>query len=99
MLSGALGGASAAAGGMEAMERYKAGDKLGAGIAGAGALGGGLQMIPTIPTQLLGGLLSTASPVALSVLENIRRKDQPQQPVTPEEMQAAQNPAFKYARP
>jgi hypothetical protein len=84
---------------MEAMDRYKAGDKLGASIAGAGALGGGLQMIPTIPTQLLGGLLSTASPVALSVLENIRRKDQPQQPVTPEEMQAAQKPAFQYARP
>jgi len=99
MLSGALGGASAAAGGMEAMDRYKAGDKLGASIAGAGALGGGLQMIPTIPTQLLGGLLSTASPVALSVLENMRKKDQPQQPVTPEEMQAAQKPAFQYARP
>jgi len=72
MLSGALGGASAAAGGMEAMERYKAGDKLGAGIAGAGALGGGLQMIPTIPTQILGGLLATASPAALSVLEGMR---------------------------
>jgi hypothetical protein len=72
MLSGALGGASAAAGGMEAMDRYKAGDKLGAGIAGAGALGGGLQMIPTIPTQLLGGLLATASPAALSVLEGMR---------------------------
>lgn len=69
---GALTGASIAGGAQEAQTRYKAGDTTGALIAGAGALGGGLSMVPTIPTRVLGAGLAMASPAALAVLDKMR---------------------------
>jgi hypothetical protein len=72
MAMGALTGASIAGGAQEAQTRYKAGDIPGAVIAGAGAVGGGLSMIPTIPTRVLGAGMATASPAALAVLDKMR---------------------------
>ena len=98
---GALSGAGAIGGAQEAQTRYGAGDKLGAAIAGAGALGSAASMIPTLPTRVLGGGMAMASPAALAVLDKMRQvQAQPRPtPATPEEIQQAQSPAFRYARP
>jgi hypothetical protein len=99
--AGAFGGAGALGGAQEAKTRYDAGDKVGSAIAGAGALGSAASMIPTIPTRVMGTGLAMASPAALAVLDRMRQvQAQPSPaPATPEEMQAAQQPAFRYARP
>lgn len=73
--TGALAGAGVAGGMQEAQTRYGKGDKLGAGIAGVGAFGSGLAMIPTLPTRVVGTGLATASPAALMVLDRMRNQD------------------------
>lgn len=70
---GALGGLSMAESGMETMKRMQGGDPIGAAIAGAGALGGGLSMIPTIPTRVGGMALSAASPLTLYLYDKLRQ--------------------------
>ena len=70
---GALGGLSMAESGMEAMKRMQGGDPIGAAIAGAGALGGGLAAVPTIPTRVGGMALSAASPLTLYLYDKLRQ--------------------------
>lgn len=94
---GALGGLSMAEGAQEAQKRYSEGDMPGALIAGAGAFGGGMQMIPSVPTKAVGAMISAASPLTLYLYDKMRGQ-KPEEP-TPEEMMAAQRPAFMYARP
>lgn len=69
---GALGGLSMAESGMDAMKRMQSGDPIGAAIAGAGALGGAGQMIPTLPTRVGGAALSAASPLTLYLYDKMR---------------------------
>lgn len=57
---GALGAGSAAYQGLEALKHLKAGRDEEAALSGAGALGGALMMIPTLPTTIAGGALSAA---------------------------------------
>lgn len=92
-LSGALGGYGAVRDAQEAMSRYEAGDKLGATLAGLGAVGNATAVVPTIPTRLIGSGMAMASPLALTVLDNMRRQKDTT-PATPEELQQAQQPAF-----
>ena len=100
VLTGVLGGAGAGFGGQEAFDRYSKGDKPGAYLAGVGALGSAASVIPTIPTRVLGGALATASPAALAVLDRVRKvQAEPTQQPTQSELQQAQQPAFRYARP
>lgn len=70
---GALGGLSMAESGMETMKRMQGGDPIGAAIAGAGALGGGLAAIPTLPTRVGGMALSAASPLTLYLYDKLRQ--------------------------
>jgi hypothetical protein len=94
---GALGGAMGTYEGLEALKQFREGNTEEAALSGIGALGGVISMIPTKPTAVIGGGLS-AIPYLYRAYKS-SAQNQPQQPVTPEEMQAAQSPAFKYARP
>lgn len=80
VITGALAGAGAGYGAQEASERYQKQDKLGAGIAAAGAAGNAMSMIPTLPTRVIGGGLAMASPAALMLLDRMRKS-------TPEQTQ------------
>ena len=80
VVTGALAGAGAGYSAQDASERYQKGDKLGAGIAAAGALGSAASMIPTLPTRVIGGGMAMASPAALAVLDKMRK-------ATPEQTQ------------
>lgn len=73
--TGVLAGAGVAGGMQEAQTRYGKDDKLGAGIAAAGAFGSGLSLIPTLPTRVVGAGLATASPAALMLLDRMRNQD------------------------
>lgn len=70
---GGLGGLSMAESGMEAMKRMQGGDPIGAAIAGAGVVGGGLSMVPSIPTRVGGAALSAASPLTLYLYDKLRQ--------------------------
>lgn len=94
---GALGGGMAVYEGLEALKQLREGNTEEAALSGIGALGGITSMVPTIPTAVIGGGLS-AIPYLYRAYKS-STQNQPQQPVTPEEMQAAQSPAFIYARP
>jgi hypothetical protein len=95
-----LGGASAGFQGQDAYNRFQKGDMTGATVAGVGALGGLASMVPHPATRALGLTASTVSPAALAVLDKMRTMNQPPKvPATPQEMQAAQNPAFMFPRP
>lgn len=82
-LSGALGGFGAGSQGMDAAERFKRGDMLGAGVAGVGALGSMASMIPHPLTRGIGTAVGLASPLALSVLDRIH--NQPAQAPQPQQ--------------
>ena len=100
VVPGTLGGASAGFQGQDAFNRYQKGDMTGATIAGVGALGGLASMVPHPATRALGATASTVSPAALAVLDKMRTMNQPPKvPASPQEMQAAQNPAFMFPRP
>ena len=95
-----LGGASAGFQGQDAYDRYQKGDMTGATISGMGALGGLASMVPHPATRALGATASAVSPAALAVLDKMRSMNQqPQAPASPQEIQAAQNPAFRYPKP
>jgi hypothetical protein len=98
-LSGALAGAGAGLNAQEAMARYNQGDYTGAGIAGVGALGSLVSMIPTPFTRAGGTAVGMASPLALSVLDNLRKQPKTQQPPTQQELDTANKPYFGTARP
>jgi len=96
--SGALGGLSMAESGQEAQKRTQAGDTTGAMIAGAGALGGAMQMMPSPQLKTIGALVSAASPLTQYLRDNLKSQTQMPDP-TEQEMLQAQRPAFMYARP
>lgn len=95
---GALGGFSAVESGQEAQKRMMGGDTTGAAIAGTGVGGGLMQMIPHPATRAIGAAISVASPLTLYLRDNLKNQ-QPMPEATPEELLAAQRPAFMYARP
>lgn len=90
---GALGGLSAMEGGMEAQKRVSEGDVPGALIAGAGVVGGGMQMIPSAPTKAFGAMISAASPLTLYLYDKLRGQKEQSEP-TEEELMLASKPAF-----
>ena len=97
---GALAGAGVAGLGQEAMSRLDAKDPVGAGIAGVGATGSALSLVPHPMTRAVGTGLSMASPAALMVLDKMRRESQtPQPPPTSQELETASKPYFGTARP
>jgi hypothetical protein len=88
-------------GAQESQKRYSEGDMPGAAIAGAGVVGGGMQMIPSAPTKAFGAMISAASPLTLYLYDKLRGKDapEPQEP-TEEELMMASRPAFgMYPKP
>lgn len=95
---GALGGFSAAESGQEAQKRMMEGDTTGAAIAGTGGVGGLMQLIPHPATRAIGAAISVASPLTLYLRDNLKKQTPMTEP-TPEELLAAQKPAFIYARP
>lgn len=98
VVSGALGGLSVAESAMEADKRMQAKDPTGAAIAGTGVMGGAMQMFAPPQLKALGALISAASPLTLYLRDNLKNQ-QPMPEATPEELLAAQRPAFMYARP
>lgn len=99
LTSGALGGLSMAEGVQEADKRMQAKDTTGAGIAGAGALGGAMQILPLPPQiKMLGAALSAASPLTQYLRDNLRNQS-PMPDPTEEDFMMARRPAFRYARP
>jgi hypothetical protein len=98
---GALGGLSAMEGAQESQKRYSEGDMPGAAIAGAGVIGGGMQMIPSVPTKAVGAMISAASPLTLYLYDKLRGQGarEPQEP-TERELMEASRPAFGiYPKP
>lgn len=93
VLSGALGGLSMAESAQEAERLIRAEDTTGAGIAGAGAIGGAMQIFAPPPLKMVGALISAASPLTLYLRENLRKQTPMPEP-TAEQMQQAQRPAF-----
>jgi hypothetical protein len=98
LASGALGGLSMAESGQEAQKRMQTGDATGAMIAGTGALGGAMQMMPSPQLKVIGALISAASPLTQYLRDNLKSQTQMPDP-TEQEMLEAQRPAFRYARP
>jgi hypothetical protein len=100
-VSGALGGLGIAESGQEYMKRQAAGDMPGQVMAGMGVAGGGLAMVPNPMAKALGAALATASPLSLYLYDKIKAmpKNSEVPEPTPEEVMAAQQPAFRYARP
>ena len=84
--------------GQEAQKRMTEGDTTGAMIAGSGAFGGAMQMLPSPQMKVLGAVISAASPLTLYLRENLQ-KQTPMPAPTEAELLAAQKPAFIYARP
>jgi hypothetical protein len=99
-VAGALGGYGGAMSGVEAYQREKAGDRPGAILSGLGTLQA-LAAIPHPITMGVGLTASMASPLALAILDRYRavRAQPPMPPATEAEMQEAQSPVFRYARP
>ena len=98
---GALGGLSMAESGQEAEKRFSEGDIPGAAIAGAGVLGGGMQMLPSRPTKAVGAMISAASPLTLYLYDKLRGQgaQEPQGP-TERELMEMSKPAFGiYPKP
>lgn len=99
VLSGALGGLSAAESGQEFYNRYQQNDIPGMMISGAGVGGGALQMVPHPASRALGAGLSAASPLTMYLYDKLRGKGAPNIPPTPQEEAIARRPAFVYPRP
>jgi hypothetical protein len=98
VVSGALGGLSVAEAAQEADKRLQAKDTTGAVIAGTGGVGGALMMMPNPYAKALGAVISAASPLTQYLRDNLNNQPEMPEP-TPEELLAAQRPAFRYARP
>lgn len=101
LVMGALGGVSAMESAQETQKRFSEGDMPGAAIASSGVVGGGLQMVPSVPTKAFGAMISAASPLTLYLYDKLRGKDsqEPQEP-TQQELDMASRPAFGiYPKP
>lgn len=101
LVMGALGGVSAMEGAQETQKRFSEGDMPGAAIASAGVVGGGLQMVPSVPTKAFGAMISAASPLTLYLYDKLRGQgaQEPQEP-TERELMEASRPAFGiYPKP
>jgi hypothetical protein len=98
---GGLGGLSMAESGQETQKRYSEGDMPGAAIASAGVVGGGLQMVPSVPTKAVGAMISAASPLTLYLYDKLRGQGaQESQELTERELMEASRPAFGiYPKP
>lgn len=99
VLSGALGGLSMAESGQEFFNRYKQNDIPGMMISGAGAVGGGMQMLPAPQAKALGAGLSAASPLTMYLYDKLRGRGKFEGPLTPQEEAVANKPAFVFPRP
>lgn len=95
---GALGGVSMMESAEETQKRIQAKDPTGAAIAGAGGVGGALQMVPNPAVRAIGAAISVASPLTQYLRDKLRNEPEMPEP-TPEEMLEAQQPAFRFARP
>lgn len=99
MAQGALGGLSIAESAMEADKRMQAKDTTGAGIAGAGVLGGAMQIFAPPQLKALGAVISAASPLTLYLRDNLKNQKPMPEP-TEAQMLQAQSPAFGiYPKP
>jgi hypothetical protein len=101
VVMGALGGVSAMEGAQETQKRFSEGDMPGAAIASTGVVGGGLQMVPSVPTKAFGAMISAASPLTLYLYDKLRGQgvQEPQEP-TQQELDIASRPAFgMYPKP
>jgi hypothetical protein len=98
LAQGALGGLSIAESAQEADRQFQAKDATGTAIAGAGIVGGGMQIFGGPKAKAIGALVSAASPLTLYLRNNLRNQT-PMPDPTEQEMMEAQRPAFMYARP
>jgi hypothetical protein len=98
LASGAMGGLSIAESAQEADRQIQAKDTTGAAIAGAGVIGGGMQIFGGPKAKAIGALVSAASPLTLYLRKNLQNQT-PMPDPTEQEMLEAQRPAFRYARP
>jgi hypothetical protein len=73
VLTGGLGGLGAAEMGMQFMERVGQKDPIGAAIAGVGALGSTMGIIPHPAAKIVGGGLAAASPLTLYLYDKMRQ--------------------------
>lgn len=96
-----LAGAGTAGNVQEFMTRREQGDVPGQVLTGTGALGSAMMMSRNPAILALGGGMAMTSPLALAVLDRMRkiRAEPPVTPASPEEMQEASMPSFRYARP
>jgi hypothetical protein len=83
------------------MTRRQQEDVPGQVLTATGGLGSAMMMSRNPAILALGGGLAGASPLALAVLDRARkiRAEPPMPPATAGEMEEAQSPAFRYARP
>lgn len=72
VLTGSLGGLGAAEMGMQTMERVAQKDPIGAALAGLGAAGSALAVVPHPATKIVGGGMAIASPLALYLYDKMR---------------------------
>jgi len=72
--SNTLAGAGAGFAAQDALNRYRSGDMIGAGVAGLGAAGSLASMIPHPLTKGIGTGVSMVSPAALMVLDKMRQQ-------------------------
>ncbi len=96
-----LAGAGMAGNVQEFMTRRQQEDVPGQVLTGTGALGSAMMMSRNPAVLALGGGMAAVSPLALAVLDRARkvRAEPPVAPATAAEMQEAQSPVFRYARP
>jgi len=96
-----LAGAGVAGNAQEFMTRRQQEDVPGQVLSGTGALGSAMMMSRNPAILALGGGMAGVSPLALAVLDRARkvRAEPPVAPATAAEMQEAQSPVFRYARP
>ncbi len=96
-----LAGAGVAGNAQEFMTRRQQEDVPGQVLTATGGLGSAMMMSRNPAILALGGGLAGASPLALAVLDRARkiRAEPPVAPATAAEMQEAQSPVFRYARP
>jgi hypothetical protein len=96
-----LAGAGVAGNAQEFVTRRQQEDVPGQVLSGTGALGSAMMMSRNPAILALGGGMAGVSPLALAVLDRARkvRAEPPVAPATAAEMQEAQSPVFRYARP
>jgi len=96
-----LAGAGVAGNAQEFVTRLEQKDMPGQVLSGTGGLGSAMMMSRNPAILALGGGMAGVSPLALAVLDRARkiRAEPPVAPATAAEMQEAQSPVFRYARP